>query len=63
MRTYVRAWINAWDVRRLYPDLDQGARPYEIDQVTTDYGEEHALESPPDGGAPTDEAPPDPDDW
>lgn len=40
MRTFVRAWINAWDVRRLYPDFVESDHPYELDQVRTDYREE-----------------------
>jgi hypothetical protein len=46
MRTYVRAWINAWDVHRLYPDFEEGDSPYAVEEVRTDYGEE-----PPAGGS------------
>lgn len=44
MRTFVRAWINAWDVRRLYPDFVEEASPYEVDLVRTEYREEPELE-------------------
>lgn len=64
MRTFVRAWINAWDVRRLYPDFVEGERPYEFDRVTTDYREEPGLETgaAPDRGPGSDGVPGD-DDW
>ncbi len=42
MRIFVRAWINAWDIQRLYPE--RGPVGYDIDQVTTDYAEEKDLE-------------------
>lgn len=54
MRTYVRAWINAWDVRRLYPGFVEGENPYEFDAVKVDYGEDTSLsgETPSDDDAP-----------
>jgi len=65
MRTYVRAWINAWDVRRLYPEVE--APEYEIERITTDYGEQAAIEEPArDAAEPGSDGapPPDPaDDW
>jgi hypothetical protein len=66
MRTYVRAWINAWDVHRLYPDFEEGDSPYALEEVLTDYGEDPQLELGADGtgadGASA--APPDdPDAW
>lgn len=48
MRKYVRAWINAWDVRRLYPGFVEGDNPYEMSEPVTDYAEDEAL-APPDG--------------
>jgi hypothetical protein len=53
MRKYVRAWINAWDVRRLYPGFVEGENPYEMSEPVTDYGEDEAL-SPPDEAPPGD---------
>lgn len=47
MRKYVRAWINAWDVRRLYPDFVEGDRPYEMSEPVSDYREDPDLR--PDG--------------
>lgn len=51
MRTYVRAWINAWDVRRLYPGFAEGENPYEFDEVRSGYGEDASSspEEPSDG--------------
>lgn len=40
MREYVRAWINEWDLRRMYPEY----RPeIEISGLTFDYGEDADL--------------------
>ncbi|MHC9538116.1 MAG: BREX system ATP-binding domain-containing protein [Vulcanimicrobiota bacterium] len=44
MRTFVRAWINAWDVRRIY-NVDADQDGYEISSVNEDYMESSALES------------------
>lgn len=44
MRTYVRAWINGWDVRRLYPELRADEGGYVIDQVRSIYSEDPELE-------------------
>ena len=54
MRTYVRAWINAWDVRRIY-HIAADQNGYEIDAVKEDYQENPELE-PEDGAAPSDNA-------
>jgi hypothetical protein len=43
MRKYVRAWINAWDVRRLYPGFVEGERPYEMIEPVSDYREDADL--------------------
>lgn len=43
MRTFVRAWINAWDVRRLYPGFVEGESPYEIHRPASDYREDPDL--------------------
>lgn len=43
MRTFVRAWINAWDVHRLYPDFVEGDRPYEMHELRPDYREDPDL--------------------
>jgi len=53
MRTYVRAWIYAWDVRRLDPDSRADEAGYSITQPTTDYGEDADLA--PDGQPEADE--------
>ncbi|HXE73507.1 MAG TPA: BREX system ATP-binding domain-containing protein [Candidatus Nitrosotenuis sp.] len=45
MRTYVRAWINAWDVRRLYPQERADEGGYLVDHLDTSYGEQADLES------------------
>ena len=45
MRSYVRAWINAWDVRRLDPGSRADEAGYDISQPTTDYGESAELET------------------
>ena len=65
MRTFVRAWINAWDVRRLYPDFVEGDHPYEIDRVTTDDRAEPEPEGEgtPDDGRRVPDDVPDDDDW
>ncbi len=47
MRKYVRAWISAWDVRRLYPDQRLDRDGYIFDTIETGYTEEPDLE--PDG--------------
>jgi len=45
MRTYVRAWINGWDVRRLYPSLRADEQGYEVDTLKSGYSEEPDLEN------------------
>jgi len=42
MRTYVRAWINAWDVRRIY-NVRADEDGFVIDAVKSDYGEVRDL--------------------
>ena len=37
MRTFVRAWINAWDIRRLYPDSRADQHGYHLDQIRSSY--------------------------
>lgn len=44
MRSYVRAWINAWDVRRLDPGSRADEAGYELSQISADYGESAAQE-------------------
>jgi hypothetical protein len=45
MRSYVRRWINEWDLRRLYPDH----RPeVEEEDVKPGYGEDQAFEAAPE---------------
>jgi hypothetical protein len=43
MRTFVRAWINAWDVRRLYPSQRVDEAGYVFDQVHSNYQETSDL--------------------
>lgn len=45
MRSYVRRWINEWDLRRIYPD--ELVRLEEM-EVTTDYTESPELQQPSD---------------
>lgn len=47
MRTYVRAWINGWDVRRLYPDQRMDSAGYQIDQVVSSYVEDPSYATDP----------------
>lgn len=44
MRTFVRAWINAWDVRRIY-NVAADQDGYEISTIKENYMESSALES------------------
>lgn len=44
MRTYVRAWITAWDLRRLRPDTRPDEAGFEISRPSGDYGEEPELD-------------------
>lgn len=46
MREYVRAWINEWDLRRLYPSYQPEIK---VDQMTSDYSEDPELEAPSEG--------------
>jgi hypothetical protein len=46
MRSYVRAWINAWDIRRLDPGSRADEAGYDLSQLTADYGESVELEEP-----------------
>ncbi|MHB2016637.1 MAG: BREX system ATP-binding domain-containing protein [Candidatus Xenobia bacterium] len=43
MRTYVRAWINAWDICRLYPSEAGVEMHYEIKDMPSNYQEALAL--------------------
>ena len=43
MREYVRWWITAWDLRRLYPTYEPDI---EVGQLAPDYSEDAALETP-----------------
>ncbi|WP_217914010.1 BREX system ATP-binding domain-containing protein [Miltoncostaea marina] len=60
MRKYVRAWINAWDVRRLYPGFVEDDNPYEMSEPRSDYSEDGDLADEPPA---RDEHPPRADDW
>ncbi len=44
MRQYVKSWITAWDIQRLYGENAQIA----IDDIESDYSESSGLEQPPD---------------
>jgi hypothetical protein len=46
MRTYVRAWITTWDLRRLHPDTHPEEAGFEISPPRLDYGEEPDLTDP-----------------
>ena len=41
MRSYVRRWINEWDLKRLYPGAEVHTEEQELH---VDYGEDHVLE-------------------
>ena len=43
MRTYIRAWINQWDLERLYPNYQVEIEATELQQVNT---EDRDLETP-----------------
>ena len=51
MRTYVRAWINAWDVQRLYPEVRPETLRYAIAPIQSEYSE--SLDQPEEDDAPT----------
>lgn len=42
MRSYVRRWINEWDLKRLYPDAQLQTEEFEVRQS---YGEDASLEA------------------
>jgi hypothetical protein len=42
MRTYVRRWVNEWDLKRLYPGAEVSAE--EEQQITLTYEQDEALE-------------------
>lgn len=44
MRTFVRAWINGWDVHRLYPQIRPESLRYDVTPMKTEYGEHPDLE-------------------
>lgn len=46
IREYVRAWINEWDLRRLYPDYQPEIA---VQEMTFDYSEDTDLAAPADG--------------
>lgn len=48
MRSYVRRWINEWDLKRLYPDAEVHTIEEEL---TQSYGEDQDLESGSDDAA------------
>jgi hypothetical protein len=48
IRSYVRRWINEWDLRRLYPDADVHVEEEDTPHVV--YDEERALEEPTEEG-------------
>jgi hypothetical protein len=43
MRSYVRRWINEWDLKRLYPGAEVHTEEQEL---RVDYGEDQELETP-----------------
>lgn len=45
MRTYVRAWITTWDLRRLHPDTRPEEAGFELTSPAFDYGEEPELDA------------------
>lgn len=61
MRRFVRAWINAWDVRRLYPGFVEGEQPYLVSEPRVEYREDANLDGAGDD-ARADEGPR-ADDW
>jgi hypothetical protein len=48
MRSYVRSWINEWDLKRLYPDADV---EIEEQEVRLNYGEDADMGKEPEGEA------------
>ena len=51
MRSYVRRWINEWDLKRLYPDADVSIME---DDLRPTYGEDQDLEQPAETTEPSD---------
>lgn len=51
MRTFIRRWINEWDLRRLYPGLSVSIEEDEA-EVGTDYAEDTSLERESEAEAP-----------
>ena len=45
MRSYVRRWINEWDLMRLYPGVEVATEEQELH---ASYAEDGALEQPPE---------------
>ena len=43
IRSFVRRWINEWDLRRLYPESEPDI---EVTELQLRYGEDRALEQP-----------------
>jgi hypothetical protein len=44
MRSYVRAWINAWDIRRLKPGTHWDEGGYDLQPLPSGYDEEPGLD-------------------
>jgi hypothetical protein len=55
MRQYVRAWINEWDLRRLYPGYEPDLMSETLD---IDLSDDSALEAEPEGDSSPDDAQP-----
>ncbi len=51
MRSYVRYWINAWDLKRLYPDAELDIEAHELRHA---YPEDEGLADPDDDESPGD---------
>ena len=51
MRSYVRRWINEWDLKRLYPDADVSIMEEDLRPT---YGEDQDLEQPAETTEPSD---------
>ena len=49
MRSYVRRWVNEWDLRRLYPGASLSAE--EEQEIRPTYTQDDLLELPPEGAA------------
>lgn len=47
MRSYVRRWVNEWDLRRLYPDMDIQAEDEQEIKPTYEADEDREVPSQP----------------